>query len=393
MPTRPIPEKFLVAFSFAGEQRDLVSSIAEGVEQKLGLGNVFYDEWFEYYIAGQNADIRLQNVYSQLSVLVVLCISEHYGGKPWTLAEYTAIRDLQLTTSASTEKQAQFRILPVRVGDGNVPGIFINTIVPDAREKSIDENVQLILDRLQLIDPLVTKSTAVPTATPTPPGPVWPESPPELDWPLADHTPAREAFGNLIVRNPTWRYLPVRGQSETGKSHVTKQMLANALRLPDLACGRFDFKGTTDMDAEVRTFVQDLNVPLPPLNSRLNDRLTCILDELKKRAEPALLIFDTYEVAGESRDWVEKQLLPSLIRASWLRVVIAGQTVPNSVGAIWRAIAPKPLELKPPPPADWLAYGKNHRPNLQFTLEAVENICNLAENKASLLAQLFGPTT
>ena len=40
---RPLPDKFLVAFSFAGEQRDLVRAIAEAVEQELGGGTVFFD--------------------------------------------------------------------------------------------------------------------------------------------------------------------------------------------------------------------------------------------------------------------------------------------------------------------------------------------------------------
>jgi hypothetical protein len=168
-------------------------------------------------------------------------------------------------------------------------------------------------------------------------------------------------------------------------------MLANALRVPDLACGRFDFKGTTNMDAELRTFVQDLGVPLPPASPRLNDRLTHILDELKRRARPALLLFDTYEASGEAQDWIEKQLLPSLFRATWLRVVIAGQFVPSAAGAVWELAAPAPLQLMPPPPADWLDYGKHHRPEL--TLEDVEIGCRLASNKASLLAQLFGPKT
>jgi hypothetical protein len=79
-----------------------------------------------------------------------------------------------------------------------------------------------------------------------------------------------------------------------------------------LASGRFDFKGTVDMDAEVRAFVQDLDVPLPPVSSRLNERLGQILDALKERARPVLLVFDTYESAGEAQEWVEKQLLPSL---------------------------------------------------------------------------------
>jgi hypothetical protein len=168
-------------------------------------------------------------------------------------------------------------------------------------------------------------------------------------------------------------------------------MLANALNVPDLACGRFDFKGTTDMDAELRSFVLELGIPEPPAGPRLNDRFTNLLVELKQRARPTLLIFDTYEAAGEAKDWVEKQLLTTLIRATWLRVVIAGQVVPSSVGAVWASIAPPPHELKPPPPSDWLAYGKNH--NADLTLDFVERLCKLSANRATTLAQLLGPTT
>jgi hypothetical protein len=201
----------------------------------------------------------------------------------------------------------------------------------------------------------------------------------------------REAFGSLLTRAAPWRFLPLCGPSETGKSHITRQMLANALRVPNLACGRFDFKGTTDMEAELGAFVQDLGVPLPPASARLNERLALILNALKERASAALLIFDTYEAAGGAQDWVQKQLLPSLIRATWLRVVIAGQSVPPCAGAIWEADASPIIALKTPPPADWLAYGRQHRPDL--TLADVETACRLASNKASLLGQLLGPAT
>ena len=386
MPTRKLPERFLVAFSFAGEQRDLVSAIAEAVEKRLGESTVFYDDWYEYYIAGDDADIRLANIYSERSVLIIPCVSERYGGKPWTQAEHRAIRALQMTLGGATGDLATLRVLPLRVGDGDVPGIFKNTICPDVRTKAAEDVVDLILNRLQLIDPSVIGSfIATPART------SWPEAPPLLDWPMADHTGAREAFALLLAQNASWRYLPLRGSSEVGKSHITRQMLANALRVPDLACGRFDFKGTTDMDAELHAFVQDLGVPLPPASPRLNERFTKMLNDLKQRAQPTLLIFDTYEAAGEGRDWVEKQLLSTLIRATWLRVVIAGQVVPSATGAVWASIAPAPLELRPPPPADWFAYGKHHRDDL--TLEDVERVCRLASNKASLLAQLLGPAT
>ncbi|MDH3602250.1 MAG: TIR domain-containing protein [Candidatus Tectomicrobia bacterium] len=89
---RKLPEKFLVAFSFAGEQRDLVRAIAEAVEKKIGSNSVFFDEWFEYYIAGQDADLKLHEIYGERCELAVVCISERYGGKPWTQAEHEAIR-------------------------------------------------------------------------------------------------------------------------------------------------------------------------------------------------------------------------------------------------------------------------------------------------------------
>lgn len=52
MSVRQLPESFQVAFSFAGEQRELVRSIAEAVEQHLGPSRVFLD-----------ADLKLQKLY------------------------------------------------------------------------------------------------------------------------------------------------------------------------------------------------------------------------------------------------------------------------------------------------------------------------------------------
>ncbi len=207
---------------------------------------------------------------------------------------------------------------------------------------------------------------------------------------MADHSGARAAFGDLLTSGVAWRLLRIRGVSETGKSHITRQMLANALAIPDVACGRFDFKGTTDMDREVRAFVQDLGVSAAPATTpRLHERLDQILGALRHRVQPTLLIFDTYEMAGETQEWVEKSLLQSLIRATWLRVVIAGQQVPDSTGAVWATVASPTVQLELPQPADWYDFGKRHRPDLK--LEQVETACDLARGKASLLAQLFGP--
>jgi hypothetical protein len=381
MPTRDVPKKFLVAFSLAGEQRDLVRKIVEAVEQELGSPNVFFDEWFEHYLAGGDADLKLQEIYGEKCALAVVCVSERYGGKPWTRAEYAAIRARYMKVQESRDESDELGILPIRVGDGDVKGILFNTIVPDVRSRTPSDAARLIIDRLRLI--------SLRSGEAEDPVPDWPEEPPTLRWPMANHSVARSAFEQLLIRTASFRLLRVKGTSELGKSHITRQMLANALNVSYLACGRFDFKGTTDVDAEVRAFVQQLDVPVPSATLRLNERFGQILDALKQRAKPALLVFDTYEAAGEAQDWVDRQLLPSLIRARWLRVVIVGQRVPESAGAVWEAVPSRLITLQPPPAEDWFVFGQLHHQEISF--EFVRQVHELCEGKASILAQLFGP--
>jgi TIR domain len=155
VPPRDVPKKFLVAFSFAGEHRDLVHSIAEAVEQHLGRSKVFLDEWYEDCIAGDDADIFLQDIYRKGCVLAVICVSNRYGHKPWTLAEHAAIRERvnrsRVLSRNSRNDKARLGVLPIRVGVGNVKGIdFLTTaFVPDVRPPAkLEDAVELILNRL-----------------------------------------------------------------------------------------------------------------------------------------------------------------------------------------------------------------------------------------------------
>lgn len=60
---RQLIDRFPVAFSFAGEQREIVRTIAELVEQQRGLGSVFYDMWFEAEVAGSAGDLAASLCY------------------------------------------------------------------------------------------------------------------------------------------------------------------------------------------------------------------------------------------------------------------------------------------------------------------------------------------
>ncbi len=173
MSARIMPEKFLVAFSFAGEQRGLVRQVAEVAENRLGYGTVFFDEWFEHYIAGDSADLTLQSIYVDRCVLAVVCVSGRYGGKPWTLAEHAAIRERVMKARASGEERERLSVLPIRVADGEVSGVLFNTIVPDVRSRAPADTAELIINRLQLVMlPPAKNVTNTPTMTAGPPTPL-----------------------------------------------------------------------------------------------------------------------------------------------------------------------------------------------------------------------------
>jgi hypothetical protein len=117
MRPRAWPDRFRVAFSFAGEQRDLVRSIAEGVEQRLGRSKVFLDEWYEAYIAGDRADRVFQDIYNERSDVAVVCVSERYGGKPWTEAELNAITDrVSRSRGSDASDKDRLGVLHIRWG-------------------------------------------------------------------------------------------------------------------------------------------------------------------------------------------------------------------------------------------------------------------------------------
>lgn len=230
---------------------------------------------------------------------------------------------------------------------------------------------------------------SLPSAAATAPIPDWPEVTPHLMWPVADHSEAREAFAKLIVKSAPFRYLPVAGRSETGKSHLTKQFLANAASIPDLIYGRFDFKGSADMNAEMRTFAEHLDVGAPDEKQDVSTQLGQVLAELRRRARPALLVFDTFESAGSAERWVRESLLLSLAKSPWLRVIIVGQKVPPSHGEAWAAFSSPIIQLREPTPEEWLEYGIPHKPDID--LDFVRKAHSYCGGKSTLLAQLLGP--
>jgi hypothetical protein len=153
MNQRSIPQRFQVSFSFAGEQRSQVRSIAKTLEERLGPNTVFVDEWYEHLIAGSDADEWLQQLYGEQSDLVVLCLSADYTAKRWTRAEHEAIRDLNMRLRGSGDPRDRLRILPLKLGNGEPSRIPFNTVYVDGRTKSAEDIVEIILRRLASLRP------------------------------------------------------------------------------------------------------------------------------------------------------------------------------------------------------------------------------------------------
>lgn len=353
-------------------------AVAQEVEAVLGRSTVFYDEWYEHWIAGSDADLLLQHIYIEMSELVVFCVSGHYGSKPWTQTEHRAIRATMMQSDSIAERR---RILPVRVGDGEVDGVLFNDIAPDLRTRSPTEAAELIIARLNLVR---GPAEGVEQADVQ-----WPSDPPALQWPIADHSEARHAFATLLTALSPSRALLVQGPSETGKTHMSKQMTRNAIGLGSVACGRFEFKGTTNMSVEVEAFSQFLGIE-PPEGQTLNERLAKIFIELRRRAQPTVFIFDAYEAAGDAKDWIEGVLLQYLVSAAWLRVVVIGQSVPVRAGTTWESIAASTIRLGPPGLEDWFEYGRAHRGE-EVDLDFVTKVHQSVDGKATVLAAILGP--
>jgi hypothetical protein len=340
MPPREIPEKFLVAFSFAGEQRDLVRSIAVAVEERLGRSKVFLDEWYEDYIAGDGADIVLQNIYRERCILAIVCVSACYGGKPWTLAEHAAIRERVNRSRASDSDKDRLGVLPIRVGDGDVEGISpFTSIVPDVRptERPLDKTVELIVNRLHRAAPEIEKSRDSPRY------PAWPEEPTPFEHGLADRAEPWPAIQRLMTADAAKRILMLKGPSGYSKSDLLDAAARYATIL-GVPAATVDFKDTQFLHRTnvLQRLRLDLGAVLPGFTAAKEPDPWMLLVALRQLSCPALILLDTYEKLTESKElveWIEIQLLAEVEQCKLLRFLIAGQKVPECSHARWRDLA------------------------------------------------------
>jgi hypothetical protein len=128
-----------VALSFAGEDRAYVHDIAN----RLRAHNVraFYDEYAAAEMWGADLVELLDEVYRKKARFVIAFISANYVSKPWTKHERRSA-----LARALVELEPYF--LPVRLDDNELPGLRPTVGYFDARSKTSDQLVDLILQKL-----------------------------------------------------------------------------------------------------------------------------------------------------------------------------------------------------------------------------------------------------
>lgn len=141
--------RFDVALTFPGEHRTFVKAIAHALATSLSREKIFYDEFYEAELARPNLDIYLQKIYHDDSRLIVVFLCRDYDNKEWCHLEARAVRDL-------IKQRRDEEVMFVRVGDGEVKGVFSVDGYVDARGRSADGIASLIIEQLRKQQPALS---------------------------------------------------------------------------------------------------------------------------------------------------------------------------------------------------------------------------------------------
>jgi|GEM_PF-518495 len=128
-----------IALSFAGENREYVREVANIL--KNYRIRVFYDEFEEYTLWGNNLIEYLQNIYKERAKYTVMFISKYYAKKLWTNHERKAMQERAFIESKEY-------ILPARFDYTEIPGLYSTISYIDLNTKTPYEFVKIVLQKI-----------------------------------------------------------------------------------------------------------------------------------------------------------------------------------------------------------------------------------------------------
>jgi tetratricopeptide (TPR) repeat protein len=138
-PSSELQFKYEIAFSFAGENREIVQKLAD-LLSKRGI-SVFYDRYEKANLWGKDIYQHLQHIYRDAARFCVVFLSESYAKKLWTRHELKQAQDRAF-------RENKEYILPIRLDDTKIPGIAETIGYIDIRDTPLADIVNLLLEKI-----------------------------------------------------------------------------------------------------------------------------------------------------------------------------------------------------------------------------------------------------
>ena len=132
-------QRYDVALTFAGENRDYVEAIAKVL--KTHTVEVFYDGFEEADLWGKELTEYFDWVYRTGAQYCVMFISAEYAAKVW------AIHERRTALAAAMQKRQEY-VLPVRFDDTELPGLRSSIGYIDLKKKTPEQLAELIHRKL-----------------------------------------------------------------------------------------------------------------------------------------------------------------------------------------------------------------------------------------------------
>jgi hypothetical protein len=138
--TSGLPERFDVAISFAGTERDQAHQLAE-LARAAGFV-VFYDDFYPEQLWGKDLVTFFDEIFRKRSRFCVIFISGEYRDRKWTSHE------MRSAQARALEEKGKEYILPIRVDDAELDGM-LPTVGYVSIDAGVDKIGELLIRKLR----------------------------------------------------------------------------------------------------------------------------------------------------------------------------------------------------------------------------------------------------
>ena len=132
-------QRWDVALSFAGAQRDYVEQVAEALQAR-GV-RCFYDAEEQIDLWGKYLAEELPVIYGEQAATVVVFVSAEYAARDWTRLERRA------ALNRAVRERREY-VLPARFDDTPLPGLLSDMVAVDLRTRTPQQFAAMIADKL-----------------------------------------------------------------------------------------------------------------------------------------------------------------------------------------------------------------------------------------------------